>query len=127
MNSERKQSVLMVDDADSSRLLLRVLLSALGVEIIFEADNGARAVEKFKEQRPDLTLLDINMPVMGGHEALRLMLLENPGAHVVMLTAEGPTDAVDACLLAGARDSIRKDLAPDKLKTRLDVALQNAK
>ena len=48
MNSERKQSVLMVDDADSSRLLLRVLLLALGVEIIFEADNGARAVEKFK-------------------------------------------------------------------------------
>ena len=55
------------------------------------------------------------------------MLLENPGAHVVMLTAEGPTDAVDACLLAGARDSIRKDLAPDKLKTRLDAALQNTK
>ncbi len=127
MNSELKQSVLVVDDAESSRLILRILLTALAVETILEAENGARAVDVFKEQRPHLTLLDVNMPVMGGHEALKLMLMADPDAHIVMLTGEGHTDAVDVCLLAGAKDYIRKDLSPEKLKIRVEIALRHSR
>ncbi len=126
MAGEEIQSVLVVDDAESSRLLMRTLLKTLSVDEVWEAENGELALQTFKEKRPILTLLDIHMPVMGGYETLKQILRENPASHVVMLTAEGHGDVIDDCLHAGAKDCIRKDMPADKMRSLLQVMLQNA-
>ena len=63
-------SVLLVDDEPHIRLYLKAILKRLGVETFYEADDGEPAVEIYRQEKPDLVLMDINMPNMDGLEAL---------------------------------------------------------
>lgn len=81
--------ILIVDDSRTSRKILRGLLEESGHEVIGEAENGFEGVEKFKELNPEITTLDITMPVMDGLEALSKIKECNKDAKVIMITAAG--------------------------------------
>ena len=89
--------ILLVDDSKTSRKILRSILEENGHEVVGEAVNGEDGFEKFKELQPDITTMDITMPVMDGLEALKAIMDYDKNAKVVMVTAAGQkTKMVDA-------------------------------
>jgi two-component system chemotaxis response regulator CheY len=107
--------VLIVDDDILIRALLASILKELGVEIVGEAANGREAIVAFSNLSPDLTLLDIQMPIKNGFDTLREIKRIDDNAEVVMLTANDDTVVAESCINAGARSYIKKGLGPDKL------------
>jgi two-component system chemotaxis response regulator CheY len=99
--------ILVVDDAAFMRMRCSRLLTGEGHEVI-EASNGAEALQKYKENRPDGVLLDITMPKMDGIVTLREIKKIDPDAQVAMVTAMGQRTMVMNALRAGARDFIVK-------------------
>jgi DNA-binding NarL/FixJ family response regulator len=94
--------VLIADDHPSHADLLRLILSTdERVEVVGAAANGLQAVEMAEELEPDLVLMDLEMPVMNGLEATRI-LTERGGARVILLTGSSSTADVDSALTAGA-------------------------
>jgi DNA-binding NarL/FixJ family response regulator len=101
--------VLIVDDHDLFRTGLRNLLEEQGVQIVGEAAGGAEAVRIVRERAPDVVVMDLNMPGMGGVEATRHITAHSPLTRVVMLTiSEDDGDVMDA-ILAGACGYLLKD------------------
>jgi two-component system chemotaxis response regulator CheY len=121
MTVDSRPRVLVVDDDDDVRELFGAILESLDFEVVGTANSGESGVALFKETRPDLVLLDIRMPVMNGVTALREILKIDADAAVVMLTnVDGPSVA-DDCILAGAKDYIRKDRGMEALKSRISA------
>jgi two-component system chemotaxis response regulator CheY len=102
-------SILLVDDEAHIRKFISLLLRHLGVKRIFEAKNGSEALEVYERERPDLVLLDVNMPVMDGIETLRALRAINPECVVVMLTSLANRETIDEAAANGAANYIRKD------------------
>lgn len=95
--------ILLVDDSKTSRKILRGILEEDGHEVIGEAVNGEEGIDKFKELKPDITTMDITMPVMDGLEALKQIMELDKNAKVVMVTAAGQkTKMVDAVKFGAA-------------------------
>ena len=100
--------ILLVDDSKTSRKILRSILEEEGHEVIGEAVNGQEGVDKYQELHPDITTMDITMPVMDGLEALRTIVELDKTAKIVMVTAAGlKTKMVDA-IKYGAVEFIAK-------------------
>lgn len=78
------KSVMIVDDETAMREILKIMLKDYKV---VEASNGREAVEKYEKERPDIVLMDIMMPVMGGIDAIREIKKINPKAKIVAITA----------------------------------------
>ena len=108
-------SILLVDDEAHIRKFISLLLRHLGVERIFEAANGSLALEVFKKEKPDLVMLDVNMPIMDGIETLRALKELNPDAVVVMLTSLANRQTIDEAVALGAANYIRKDAPPEDI------------
>ncbi|MCL0060355.1 response regulator transcription factor [Dehalococcoidia bacterium] len=108
--------VLVVDDHSLFRGgVVGVIASQEGMQVVAEAENGREAIEKAREVQPDIVIMDLSMPVMGGVEATRLLLEVVPGANVLMLTiSEKDEDLFDA-MKAGARGYILKGADPEEL------------
>jgi two-component system chemotaxis response regulator CheY len=107
--------VMIVDDAAFTRLMLRDIIAANGIEVVAEASNGVEAVLLFKKLRPDLVIMDIAMPEMDGLAALVRIMKIDPHAMVVMCTAlEQHSMALDA-IKAGAKDFIVKPFNKDRI------------
>lgn len=95
--------ILLVDDSRTSRKILRGILEENGHEVIGEAINGEEGISKFTELNPDITTMDITMPVMDGLEALKNIMSLDKKAKVVMVTAAGQkTKMVDAIKFGAA-------------------------
>ncbi|MBI2267370.1 MAG: response regulator [Armatimonadetes bacterium] len=107
--------VLVTDDAVFMRMVLRDILSKNGFEVIAEAQNGVEAIEKYKEHKPDLVLMDITMPEMNGIDALKGIRQHDPNALVIMCTASGQQNWVQDALVAGAKDYVVKPFNPTKV------------
>jgi len=116
-------SVLIADDAAFMRMMLKNVLSEAGYEIVGEAENGAVAVSKHRELRPDLTTMDITMPEMDGLAALKEIRAADPSARVVMCSAMGQQSMVIESIQAGARDFIVKPFQPDRVLEAVQKAL----
>ena len=108
------KKVLIVDDAAFVRLRYAASLKAGGFETE-EATNGAEALSKYKEHRPDAVLLDINMPVMNGLVTLHEIMNLDPTARVAMVTCIGSQSIVLTALKTGARDFVTKPMDDDGL------------
>lgn len=107
--------VLIVDDAAFMRMMIKDILSKNGFEVIGEAENGAKAVEKWQELRPDLTTMDITMPEMDGITAVKAIKKIDPAAKVIMCSAMGQQAMVIEAIQSGARDFIVKPFQPDRV------------
>jgi DNA-binding NarL/FixJ family response regulator len=114
--------VLIVDDHDLFRTGLRNLLEEQGVVIVGEAATGAEAVKIVREIAPDVVVMDLNMPGMGGVEATRHITAIAPLTRVVMLTiSEDDGDVMDA-ILAGACGYLLKDSSIQDLMAGIRAA-----
>lgn len=113
--SKLPEVVLVADDEPHVRLYLRLILKELGVDRIVEASNGREAVKLFLEHKPDLVLLDINMPLMNGTEVLELIMNDTPDANVVMMTGHAARHLIETCQKLGATQYIRKDTGRDEV------------
>ena len=112
------KKILLVDDAAFMRKMIKDTLSKNGYTDIFEAVDGADAVEKYGEVGPDLVIMDITMPNMDGLEALKAIRAKDGNANVVMCSAMGQESMVMDAVRSGAKDFIVKPFKPERvLKT----------
>ena len=107
--------ILIVDDTEVFREALREIFEDRGYTIVGEASNGAEAVEKFKELRPDITTLDITMPIMDGIEALKKIIELDPAARVIMLSSSAQKSRVSEAFVLGAYEFIPKPFNREKV------------
>ena len=115
--------VLVVDDAAFMRMMVKDILSKNGYEIVGEAENGMKALEKYQELKPDLVTMDITMPEMDGITAVKEIKKVDPGAKVVMCSAMGQQAMVIEAIQAGARDFIVKPFQADRVLEAIRTAV----
>ena len=102
--------VLVVDDQRLVREGLTALLELVDdLQLVGVAEDGAQAVDQVAEQRPDVVLMDLRMPVMDGVEATRRIRRDHPDVEIVVLTTHADDDSILAALRAGARGYLTKD------------------
>jgi DNA-binding NarL/FixJ family response regulator len=111
-----KIRVLCVDDHPIVREgLASILALQTDMELIGAAESGAQALEFFRKMAPDITLVDLRLPDMSGHELTRQILAQSPNARVIVLTSfEGDTD-IERALAAGARGYVVKGMVREEL------------
>lgn len=109
------KKVLIVDDAAFMRMMIKDILTKAGYEVVGEADNGLKSIEKFNELSPDLILMDITMPEMNGIDAVKAIKRIDPNAKIVMCSAMGQQAMVIESIQAGARDFIVKPFQADRV------------
>jgi DNA-binding NarL/FixJ family response regulator len=108
----QRASVLVVDDHALVRTgVANIISQEPDLQVVAEAANGLEAVEAFSRLRPDVTLLDLRMPVMEGVEAVRQIRAIDPGARVIVLTTYDTDEDIARALKAGAKAYILKDIA----------------
>lgn len=107
--------ILIVDDAAFMRMMIKDVLTKNGYDVVGEAENGVKAIEKYKEHRPDLVLMDITMPEMDGINAVKNIKSEFPDAKIIMCSAMGQQAMVIESIQAGARDFIVKPFQADRV------------
>ena len=107
--------ILIVDDAAFMRMMSKDILTKNGYNIAGEAENGAKAVEKYNELKPDLVLMDITMPEMDGIQALKKIKETDPNASVIMCSAMGQQAMVIESIQSGAKDFIVKPFQADRV------------
>jgi len=113
------RSALLADDEKHIRAYVRIILTHLGVETVLEAKSGNEALELYKEKRPDIVFLDINMPGLTGLEVLPMIVEYDPDAVVVMLTGHASRHLVEHSARAGAIHYIRKDTPQQEISSML--------
>jgi two-component system chemotaxis response regulator CheY len=109
------RTVLVVDDAIFMRTMIGDILKQAGFEVVGEASSGVEAVQKYKELGPDLVTMDIVMPDMGGIDAVREIIKEDPEARILMCSAMGQQGLVVEAIQAGARDFVVKPFQPSRV------------
>jgi two-component system chemotaxis response regulator CheY len=115
--------VLIVDDAAFMRKVLGDALASGGHEVVGQAANGAEAVERFQELRPELTTLDITMPEKDGIAALAEIMAIDPSARVVMCSALGQETKVLESIKLGAKDFVVKPFQAARVLEAVGKAL----
>jgi DNA-binding NarL/FixJ family response regulator len=113
-------SVIVVDDQAPFRLAAKAVLRRMeGFELVGEAENGVEAISLAHELQPDLVLMDINMPEMGGIEATRLIMAERPETVVILCSTYGVSDLPPEAATSGARAYVHKEQLEAKTLRRL--------
>ncbi len=107
--------ILIVDDAAFMRMMIKDVLSKNGFTISGEAENGARAIERFKELNPDLVIMDITMPEVDGIQAVKEIKKINGAAKIIMCSAMGQQAMVIEAIQAGAKDFIVKPFQAERI------------
>ncbi len=119
----KKLKLMLVDDQSLFREALRTLLSLQpDFDIVAEAENGERAVALARVHKPDVILMDLRMPIMGGVEATRRVLAAVPATKVVVLTTFEEDEEIFAALRAGAVGYLLKACSADKLNESVRAA-----
>ncbi|WP_226034937.1 response regulator [Aquibacillus saliphilus] len=115
--------ILIVDDAAFMRMMIKDILTKNGYEVVGEAQDGAQAVEKYKELSPDLVTMDITMPEMDGITALKEIKKMTPDAKIIMCSAMGQQAMVIDAIQAGAKDFIVKPFQSERVIEAIQKAL----
>ncbi len=109
------KNILICDDAAFMRMMIKDILSKNGYTVVGEAENGAKAIEKYSELKPDLVLMDITMPEMDGIQALKKIKEADSAAAVIMCSAMGQQAMVIESIQSGAKDFIVKPFQADRV------------
>jgi len=112
---KRKVRILIAEDEDHIRSLIKLIVTSLGAEVAAEAADGEQALALYKQHRPDMVILDINMPKMDGITVLKQIMAINPRTLVVMLTSLNALDVVKECIDSGAWNYILKNTTAEEL------------
>ncbi|TLS49737.1 response regulator [Paenibacillus antri] len=113
-------TILIADDAAFLRVMLKDLLERAGHTVVTEAANGLEAIDKYRAYRPELVILDLNMPEMGGIEALEHIMRMDAKAKVIMCSALGHRHLIVNSVHRGAKDYILKPFNADRVLTAVD-------
>ena len=116
--------ILLVDDESHIRKFIGLVLKKICTPTIVEAGDGLVALSVYAQEKPDLVLLDVNMPNFDGLQTLERLRQVAPEANVVMLTSLTNRHTVEECARLGALDYIRKDTPRDELQAQLLRILQ---
>ncbi|MCF6466301.1 response regulator [Clostridium sp. Cult2] len=117
------KGILIVDDASFMRMMIKDILTKNGFEVVGEAENGINAVEKYKELRPELVIMDITMPEMDGIQAVKEIKSIDPNSKIIMCSAMGQQAMVIEAIQAGAKDFIVKPFQHERVIEAVKKAL----
>ena len=112
---KRKARLLIAEDEAHIRSLINLIVTSLGAEVVAEASDGEQALSLYKQHRPDMVILDINMPKLDGVAVLKQVMAINPRTLVVMLTSLNTLDVVNECIDSGAWNYILKNTTAEEL------------
>jgi two-component system NarL family response regulator len=117
VENEKKIRIMVVDDQAVVRQGFVVLVNLVSdMKVIAEAANGKQAIEQFRQHRPDVTLMDLRMPVMSGVEAIIAIRKEFPQARIIVLTTFDGDEDIYRSLQAGAHGYLLKDMFFNELE-----------
>jgi two-component system chemotaxis response regulator CheY len=111
--------VLIVDDAAFMRLMLRDIITKIGLEVAGEARNGIEAIKQFVELKPDVITMDITMPEMDGVVAVGEIIKMDKHAKIIMCSAMAQKRMILDAMMAGAKDFIVKPFQEEKVQEAL--------
>lgn len=111
--------VVVIDDTEDLRAMIRIILTRAGFEVVAEGADGQAGIEAVTAHRPDLILLDLAMPVMDGLTALPHLRLLAPDAKIVVFSGFGGGDLASRALDTGADDYLEKGASPKQIVQRL--------
>ena len=117
--------VMLVDDHALVRMGFRMLLADAQVDVVAEADTGEQACADYARVRPDVVVMDLSMPGMGGLEAVRRLLAQDPKARILALSAHEDTAHPRRVLRAGALGYLAKRSAPEALIAAVTAVAAN--
>ncbi|MCK9420480.1 MAG: response regulator [Nitrospirae bacterium] len=116
--------ILIVDDSPQIRKSLREILEKLHYEVVGEAGTGIEAISMVKTLSPDIVMLDIIMPQLGGIETLRFLRALDKNLKILMVSALDSLDKVKECMKAGAHHYIIKPFEAEKVKEIVEKIVQ---
>ena len=117
--------VLLVDDHAVVRAGFKLLLAtAENIEVIAEADRGEQAIQLFQQFRPDIVVLDLSMPGIGGLETIKRMIQRDENTHILVFSVHDEQVYVNRALSAGAKGYITKNSAPEILAEAIESIQQ---
>ncbi len=119
----KKISVLIVDDLLFMRTAIKEILVHNGMTIAGEAENGLRAVQLYKTNKPDIVLMDITMPVMNGIKALNRIMQLDRQANVIMCSALGQSRYIIESIRLGAKDFVIKPFKAERILSSIKKVL----
>src|SRR5690349_1561700 len=118
--SPKKLRVLIADDVQETRRNTRLMLSTLDVEVVAIASNGKQAVEMTKEQRPDIVILDVNMPEMDGLTAYQKISQIYPDTGCIIISAENDSTTLRTAISIGVHEYLIKPFLIEELEKALE-------
>lgn len=124
--SDHPIRILLVDDQPLFRRAIATLIDEQpDMEVVGEAENGVQGVELARDRHPDLVVMDVEMPVMNGVDAMRLIREQIPGVKVIMLTVSDDEEFLFGAIRSGAHGYLLKDLRPDQLYDMLRSVMRD--
>jgi two-component system, cell cycle response regulator DivK len=122
--TEEKKLILVADDEEDIQVILTMYLENIGYEVA-TAFDGLDAIERIKERKPALVLMDIMMPVIDGIEVTKRLKAdeETKDIPIVILTAAAQSSTAEKAMSAGADEYIAKPFEPDNVKAVIDKIL----
>jgi two-component system chemotaxis response regulator CheY len=116
MAEAKKLRVLIAEDESHSRLFLKAIVTSMKCEVVGEAGTGVETIELYRQLKPHMLLLDINLPNKTGEEVLKEIRAEFPRAFVIVVTSVSDQETVERCIDLGAANYIRKDTPIAEIK-----------
>jgi len=108
---QRKIGVLVIDDHEGMREGINAMVNAQSdMTVLGQAGNGEEAIQQFRDLRPDISLLDWNLPVVQGEEVLRTLNAEIPKPRVIVMSALNDVTCIQRALSLGAQSYLHKDM-----------------
>lgn len=121
MPPQSKLRVLIADDVQETRRSTRLMLSMVSnVEVVAIASNGVQAVQMSKEQKPDIVVLDINMPELNGLEAFKQIKIIHPDTGCIIISAQKDSVILQEAMSIGVRDYLFKPFTVDQLEEAVE-------
>ena len=114
------KSLLIVDDSPVARMIIKKCLPANHGLQIYEAGNGKEGVEKYQEYKPELTFMDLTMPVMNGFEALESIRTFDPDAVIIISTADIQEKVIERVRTLGALYTMKKPPSKKSIQEALE-------